>query len=597
MIFQLRLWLTVALIVAAGVFVFLLGTTALSDVVMPPFEASAAQSINSVRALFRVNAADAVDAATRCSVDDAVHKLAVKGGPMTPEAEAALLARAGGAAPSFALVLKPDATLLSRAGAAAELDFPLTGIPFIAEAKAGWARDGAMDVDGVLHHVATAPIFEGADVVGLVMLGWPYDAAFAETLSKEAGAPAVLLRASTRVGAALPEMTADQLRAQSSAFGELDLGPLQSFAGHLPLLLEGRGRYALTVLPLLGKESDFDVVVVTDQNKPLRALAYAQAMVIGGTILLALFQTMIILFTMRSVRKPIDVIMNHLSQYQQTSNVGILPEALLSGPFVRLGKQINMILQMMPSSARPAQPLGPIGGLLGSTLPPGSSGAFPTLPSSSPGAPGSPSRDKDSGPTRASTPFSSPPAPADVGALLPSAPANALSNPGAPGLASLFDDSAPDPLAAFRVPSSGPASLPPLAAGELQPEATVMFTVPKELIAQSAQISNAPNHARNDDDARTVVAQVPQELLSQVTPKQDVNASEEAHYREVYDKFVETRTACGEDTSDLTYERFVSKLLKNRQQIVEKHKAKSVRFQVYTKDGKAALRALPVREP
>ena len=36
--------------------------------------------------------------------------------------------------------------------------------------------------------------------------------------------------------------------------------------------------------------------------------------------------------------------------------------------------------------------------------------------------------------------------------------------------------------------------------------------------------------------------------------------------------------------------------MKNRQQIIEKHKAKSVRFQVYVKEGKAALRALPVRE-
>jgi hypothetical protein len=105
-----------------------------------------------------------------------------------------------------------------------------------------------------------------------------------------------------------------------------------------------------------------------------------------------------------------------------------------------------------------------------------------------------------------------------------------------------------------------------------------------------------PSRTSNVDDNRTVVAQVPQELLAQVAPKNDIDASDEAHYKEVYEKFVQTRIECGEDTSDLSYERFVAKLLKNRQQIVDKHKARSVRFQVYVKDGKAALRALPVRD-
>src|SRR5262249_41439801 len=157
-----------------------------------------------------------------------------------------------------------------------------------------------------------------------------------------------------------------------------------------------------------------------------------------------------------------------------------------------------------------------------------------------------------------------------------------------------------------------------------------MFQVPQELIAQSAQTGNTGSHkavtstgpqrpvssqtgpsvpspaagtnaslsssSNHTDDARTVVAQVPQELLSAAAPRDGMSNADEQHYRDVYDKFVETRVQCGEDTSDLTYDRFVAKLLKNRQQIIEKHKAKSVRFQVYVKEGKAALRALPVRE-
>jgi hypothetical protein len=64
----------------------------------------------------------------------------------------------------------------------------------------------------------------------------------------------------------------------------------------------------------------------------------------------------------------------------------------------------------------------------------------------------------------------------------------------------------------------------------------------------------------------------------------------------VFDEFVRTRQQCGEDTDQLTYERFLAKLMKNRKAIIDKYNSKSVRFQVYVKAGKAALRAVPVRD-
>lgn len=52
---------------------------------------------------------------------------------------------------------------------------------------------------------------------------------------------------------------------------------------------------------------------------------------------------------------------------------------------------------------------------------------------------------------------------------------------------------------------------------------------------------------------------------------------------------------CGEPTKGLTYDKFVVTLRKNKEQIVSKHGAANVRFTVYVKDGKAALKATPVR--
>lgn len=71
---------------------------------------------------------------------------------------------------------------------------------------------------------------------------------------------------------------------------------------------------------------------------------------------------------------------------------------------------------------------------------------------------------------------------------------------------------------------------------------------------------------------------------------------QEAHFREVFDQYVASREQTGEDTASLRFEKFVLTLRKNRDQIVEKHQAEGVRFTVYVKDGKTALKAAPVKK-
>ncbi len=69
----------------------------------------------------------------------------------------------------------------------------------------------------------------------------------------------------------------------------------------------------------------------------------------------------------------------------------------------------------------------------------------------------------------------------------------------------------------------------------------------------------------------------------------------EATWRPVYDEFLRVRTEHGEAVDGVTWERFRAKLRKNRELLVQKYACRTVRFQVYVKDGKAALRATPVR--
>ncbi len=69
-----------------------------------------------------------------------------------------------------------------------------------------------------------------------------------------------------------------------------------------------------------------------------------------------------------------------------------------------------------------------------------------------------------------------------------------------------------------------------------------------------------------------------------------------AEWQAVYQEFVATKQQCGEDTENFTYEKFEQTLKKNEQAILTKHAASRVKFTVYVKDGKAALRASPIRE-
>jgi hypothetical protein len=97
-----------------------------------------------------------------------------------------------------------------------------------------------------------------------------------------------------------------------------------------------------------------------------------------------------------------------------------------------------------------------------------------------------------------------------------------------------------------------------------------------------------------EDEGATMVAEIPRELIAAATDE-TTEAQEERHFREVFDEYVKIRKQCGEPTAGLTFEKFVETLRKNRDTIVSQHGAKTVRFAVYVKAGKAALKATPIK--
>ncbi len=82
------------------------------------------------------------------------------------------------------------------------------------------------------------------------------------------------------------------------------------------------------------------------------------------------------------------------------------------------------------------------------------------------------------------------------------------------------------------------------------------------------------------------------EEMATIADDGDQSAS---YFLQVYEEFIALKQECGEPTENLTFERFSKKLQKNEDALISKHACRMVRFQVYEKNGKAALKASPVK--
>ncbi|KPK15965.1 MAG: hypothetical protein AMJ62_07715 [Myxococcales bacterium SG8_38] len=97
----------------------------------------------------------------------------------------------------------------------------------------------------------------------------------------------------------------------------------------------------------------------------------------------------------------------------------------------------------------------------------------------------------------------------------------------------------------------------------------------------------------DDEEESTQIKHVPQELIEASAPGVQ---GEETHFREVFEQFVAAQRECGISVSGLTFDKFVRKLHAARDQVIKRHKTSEVRFTVYVKEGRAALKASPVKQ-
>ena len=70
---------------------------------------------------------------------------------------------------------------------------------------------------------------------------------------------------------------------------------------------------------------------------------------------------------------------------------------------------------------------------------------------------------------------------------------------------------------------------------------------------------------------------------------------EDKHVQEIYLQFLAAKQQCGESAAGLTLEKFQQRLAESKAALMTKHVCRTVRFSVYVKDGKASLRATPIK--
>ncbi len=159
-------------------------------------------------------------------------------------------------------------------------------------------------------------------------------------------------------------------------------------------------------------------------------------------------------------------------------------------------------------------------------------------------------------------------------------------------------------VAPVAKPAAAPAAKPraqapieePIDAGEIEPPRSARAGVSESAalrgdasvpVGESVRPDDEDSHdAGGDDDESTAFAGA---------RDGGEPVDEETEWRGVYEEFVELKQQLGEPVDKLTYDKFRGTLQRNKDALVARHGCERVAFKVYEKQGRAALKASPVK--
>ncbi len=482
----------------------------------------------------------------------------------------------------------------------------LGAFPLVRRALDGYVRDDVWVYNGEVFRMAARPVVEGGQYVGAIIHGKRVDDAFAQRLvSRLSGASLGFFLRDQVIASAMPESVAGAPRRDDLAAPLAEAIATDAFAAGdlsepMPLATGGVAVYA----PVIGSAAHAHVGYSLGRPRPLLGSPLAILdlasgsdwaslpwPMLGGAALLLFLITMLSIWLERDrplarFRVAADKLgKRDIDRFVPPEFGGALRTAAASinealdkvqdqaaaGAVRRRAADLDSILGKAPESAST-----PFFGFAGDKAGASKDFDLPIVPpAASPASALSPAKAMAPPPAQAPSPPparpAAPPAPSP-GRPAPGPPPSSVPRPG-------LKSAAESALSSTLIGVGAGATE---GAGMVQAQAAARFSL------------GPPLGDEDDDDGATMVARVPEELLKKAGNSEE--AEQEAHYREVFDQFVSTKKQCNEATSGLTFDKFVVTLRKNREQIVAKHGAAKVRFTVYVKEGKAALKATPIKE-
>lgn len=456
-------------------------------------------------------------------------------------------------------------------GQAAPAGAGLGGMPVVKAALAGYVLDDVWLYGGQVYRIAARPVIDHGEYVGAVIHASRFDSEFAERIgSQVAGAKVIFFQGdavlSQSTSESVANLEAESLDALTTA---LPKAGEEEQLGHNLDLPEIQAVAAVT--GLRGAAADARLGVAFVRPAPLAATPLSR---LGGfdaglvdshgvwliaALVLGLLMGMLgFLLVWTESDKP----QRRLLKASEDAEAKLAPIDVSSfrGHALHLSRSLNRLIERCREAESTPRAGADLDTLLGS-------------------AP-----DNEATPDHFSFP---PPKPAKG----PDGPSEALP----------WDAAGPKsaPAAPPPPPPAPPAPEPTLPSMPLA-EATRAPEPPQEAPApDAAPPAEATDLTDDDGDDEATVMRGPAELpaappASPAKPATLPTAEAERPLQALFDEYLKTKKACGEDTQGLSYERFSRTIEKNTAQIKSKHGATDVKFTVYVKEGRAALKAHPV---
>jgi hypothetical protein len=478
---------------------------------------------------------------------------------------------------------------------ATDQEFELGGYPVVADALHGYVRDDTLVLDRLYRVVARPVELEvGQLPTGAIIGARVVDDRFAAEVSERTGAAIAFYASGRRLAsgvpsgfthAALDQVVPDLPSLDKDAdYHDKGRTSVHQLADGLSVVYSrlpgeawqlGAGyavaRQAPSVVGLLGVLKQAD----SKDKDSVSTLVIAAIALLGAGIGL--------LLSFLEYNVPLNAFRKQIKALS-TGGESHLTVQRLRGPYRQLALDLNLTLDRHPRAAGGEDGAIAIGfdqmfGEAGSIPPMSAFGTPPSVPAGSFAQP-------------------SPPASAEVAAAPQPARAPEFA-PAAPGFGQGFAAS-PVGMPPRRASRSGavPAVDPihggdagfPMTAGAaavaLAPVATNGAPAPGVLGAAPAPVF-APTRVASQSQAQPE---------GYVAVAADGAEEQDPEWMQVYHDFVRLKQDCGEAVEGFTYERFTATLRKNRDTLMRQHGVQRVQFSAYVKQGRAALKAKPVRD-